>query len=488
LYGAAALGGVINLVSRRPDGERELLLNATTRAGYDAVLWAASQPDQRVGWTLLAGGHTQARTDITGDDWADIPGYDRLLLRPRAFIDGGRWNAMATVGVMTEQRTGGLHDVAEQDAVDTDRLDAGVVAGTWVGAVRLAGRASALRQRHERRFAGRRERDELRTGFAELAASGARGRHTWVLGAALQHEDYRNDDVAGFDERLTMPSVFAQDEWRPRDDVALSASARLDYAGDFGALVSPRLSMLLRPGDWSLRVSAGGGHHLPKHWIDEVHAIGLGALAAPSDLRVERARSLSVDVGREIGEVEVNVTAFGSHIVDALALRMTGAGPVVANVPGSTRTRGGEVLVGAHFDPVHVRLSWTHVRATEPDPAGGRRQVELTPGHAAGFLAMWEPDDTPARVGFELYYTGAQVLRDNPWRDRSRAYAVFGVLAERQFGAVRLFINFENIGNVRQTAWDPLLLPQRAADGRRTTEAWAPLDGRVINGGVRLAF
>jgi hypothetical protein len=36
--------------------------------------------------------------------------------------------------------------------------------------------------------------------------------------------------------------------------------------------------------------------------------------------------------------------------------------------------------------------------------------------------------------------------------------------------------------------WDPLIRPSRAPDGRWTVDAWAPLDGININGGVRFAF
>jgi iron complex outermembrane receptor protein len=32
------------------------------------------------------------------------------------------------------------------------------------------------------------------------------------------------------------------------------------------------------------------------------------------------------------------------------------------------------------------------------------------------------------------------------------------------------------------------VLPQRRADGRWTVDAWAPLDGRTWNGGLRVAF
>src|SRR5687768_750240 len=45
LYGAGAMGGVIDLVSRQPgeEPERELLLNASTRGGTDAVGWFSSK-------------------------------------------------------------------------------------------------------------------------------------------------------------------------------------------------------------------------------------------------------------------------------------------------------------------------------------------------------------------------------------------------------------------------------------------------------------
>ena len=43
LYGASALGGVINLVSRRPaEAERELLVNATSQSGHDVTSWLAN--------------------------------------------------------------------------------------------------------------------------------------------------------------------------------------------------------------------------------------------------------------------------------------------------------------------------------------------------------------------------------------------------------------------------------------------------------------
>ncbi len=62
------------------------------------------------------------------------------------------------------------------------------------------------------------------------------------------------------------------------------------------------------------------------------------------------------------------------------------------------------------------------------------------------------------------------------------------MLGEVALGQVSLFANAENLLDVRQTRYDPLLLPARAPSGEWTTDAWAPLEGFTFNGGVRLRF
>ena len=117
----------------------------------------------------------------------------------------------------------------------------------------------------------------------------------------------------------------------------------------------------------------------------------------------------------------------------------------------------------------------------------GTQDTALTPRHSAGIVGMWEAEDA-GRVGLEVYYTGVQRLEVNPYRDTSEPYVIVGVLGERRFGRVRVFLNAENITDQRQTRWDSLLRPAQGVDGRWTVDAWAPLDGRVFNGGVRVDF
>ena len=75
LYGSSALGGVINLVSRRPaEAGREVLLNATSLGGTDATFWLANTTASRWNMTLLSGFHYQDRRDLDDDGWTDAAG------------------------------------------------------------------------------------------------------------------------------------------------------------------------------------------------------------------------------------------------------------------------------------------------------------------------------------------------------------------------------------------------------------------------------
>jgi iron complex outermembrane receptor protein len=179
------------------------------------------------------------------------------------------------------------------------------------------------------------------------------------------------------------------------------------------------------------------------------------------------------------------VTVFASSVRHPIDVDRSTAYRLV-NLPEPTTNVGAELLATWRKAPFSVTGSYTYVRSRELE-LGRRVDVPLTPRHSAGLVGMWEKEDV-ARIGVECYYTGRQRLEENPYRSISRPYVSVGFLAERRVGPIRLFFNAENLGNVRQTRWDPLLRPSRAVDGRWTVDAWAPLDGRVFNGGVRYHF
>jgi iron complex outermembrane receptor protein len=158
------------------------------------------------------------------------------------------------------------------------------------------------------------------------------------------------------------------------------------------------------------------------------------------------------------------------------------------NAPDDTRTAGTELLLRYRREGFVALATHAWTRSTEFDADERlRRAVPLTPAHAASMNAIWEGDDW-GRFGIEMYFVGVQELDQNPYRRTSRRHLLLGALAERRFGRLRVFINAEDLLDVRQTKYDPLILPAPRPDGRWTVDAWAPLDGRVVNGGVRVAF
>ncbi len=500
LYGPSALGGVINFVSRRPgnDAEAEILLNATSRNGQDLTAFAAMPVGAAAGLSVTGGFHRQSANDLDGDGWADMPGYARWTLRPRLFLEGGGGRKlMLTIGATTEDRTGGtLPGRTAPDgqpfveALDTRRFDAGLVGEAPISdSIALQLRASATTQDHSHRFGALREKDRHNTVFGETSLAGTAGGTGWIAGVAVQYDGYRSKTFPAFDYDFTVPGVFGQVETELTDRLTLVGSARFDQHSEYGSHLSPRISALYKPGSWMLRASFGRGFYAPTPFVEQIEAVGLSRLEPITGLDAETAETASVDIGYRAGGFSANLSLFASNIEGAVQVQDAGPQRVrLINAAGTTRTRGAEAMLRYRLDAFSVTGSYVFVDASEPDPQnGGRRAVPRTPRHTAGVVGVWEKSGK-GRIGIEAYYTGRQVLDANPYRSVSKPYVEIGALVEVVLGKVRLFLNAENILNVRQTKFDPLPLQARAPDGRWTVDIWAPTDGFVLNGGIRLVF
>ena len=495
LYGAGAMAGVVNLISRRPSKEpvHEILLNRSTRGATDASLFLASQLTPHWGASFLGSGDWQQHNDIDHDGWADLAGYSRGVVRPRLFWDGSNgWTGFLTGGVTYENRDGGTLPGAVlpatgmpyTEALNTRRYDLGgnlqyVVRQHYVVTARFA----ASLQDHDHRFGDIRERDRHELLFGELTARGTLHRNTWVVGVAAQRDVYLPRDVPQFTYRYTTPGVFLQDDFEIAKWLSVSASARADFQSQYGTFFSPRVSALIRWHGWTSRLSAGQGFFAPTPLTEETEAAGLTRLVIPKPLIAERGRSASFDLTRKVGPAYYTVTLFDSSIRHPINVDRVERYELV-NLAQPTHNVGLEFLGTLRKAPFSATLSYTYVHSRQFE-FGERVDTPLTPRHSFGLVGMWEKEKV-GRIGVESYYTGHQRLEENPYRTESKAYVLFGFLAEHTFGRFRLFVNVENLTNVHQTRWDPLLRPDRGIDGRWTVDAWAPLDGRVLNGGLRL--
>lgn len=498
LYGASALGGVINLVSRRPEDApmAEVLFNATTRDGQDATAYVSAPLGRGFGASLTGGWHRQAVQDLDADGWIDTPGYDRWTIRPRLFWEGESGARLfLTAGTMAETRRGGtLPGSTAPDGSEfalrqrSERHDLGLSASAPMAeGTTLSVRGAATVQDHRHLYGNVDERDRHDTLFGEVSIAGGTDGTSWVGGVAYQRDDYHSRTFPVFDYRYQVPGAFAQIEQRIVPQLILAGSARLDFHNRFGTRFSPRLSLLWKPGGWTIRASSGRGYYAPTPFVEEIEAAGLSRLEPLGTLKAETAATTTLDIGYARGAWEANATLFGSTLSNATELLPIAPDRVrLVNLASDTRIRGLETLLRWRRGEIVATANYVFTDASEADPATSiRRAKALTPRHTAGLVTMWEREDSH-RVGLEIYYTGIQRLEEDPYRTRSRPYVEIGLLAEKTLGRVKLFVNAENILGVRQTRYDPILRRMRAPDGRWTVDARAPTEGFVLNGGIRL--
>jgi outer membrane receptor for ferrienterochelin and colicins len=505
LYGPAAAGGVLNLISRRPPrsgrADREILLNQTSRKGSDGLIWLADSISRTSGYTFIGGAHNQLAIDVNGDNWADIPAFRRIELRPRIFLrsESGS-SAMFTVGAAGERRHSGFLSASSLNGVvpyrvaaNTYRGDAGLVAHI----VNRRGdvfsiRSSVNQQWQDRQYGDSTESDRRGTAFAEGTLARSFARHQALVGAAIQQDGLSSARLAQTRYRFFTSSLFAQETFTPIERLSVSGTARLDHHDRYGTFLSPRISTLFHVGDgWAARASAGQGVFAPTPLVEEAEAVGLARVRGFNGLRAESVRQASADLTRTQGAFEVTGTVYRSELSHAVVVHenfLTGTIDLL-NAPVPTRTAGASVYLLYNGEPVAITALYGYTRSREWSPDESRVvEAALTPRHSAGLDFAVTLDETGTRAGLEVFYTGRQSLEDNPYRKLSVPYTTVGILLEQKIGRASIFLNGENLTGVRQTRFDALLQLRQTSTGEWTTPQWAPLEGRIFNAGFRLSY
>ena len=506
LYGGSALGGVINLISRTPSNEfeGEVLVNATSKNGQDITSYFASPLTSTLSASITAGIHHQEEHDLDDDGWIDMAGYERGSVRPRFYWQGDNGaNLYVTLGAMTEQRNGGTLDEATvpdgnefAQTQGTLRTDVGFIYDQPLGEVmNLNVRGSAMNQDHEHEFGAVQEDDSHGSYLIESSLSGYSDKTAWVVGLALQSEKFESDTFSEFNYSYQVPGLFSQLDYEASDDISMSLSARTDWHSEYGTQVSPRISLLYSPENWTIRGANGQGFFAPSPFIEDVDEAGLSRLAPLENLDEEQAFTASIDISYVMGNAETSLTLFASDIDNVTELEVidgvdeaSGKQVRIVNVAGESEIRGAELLLRYRWRDIKFTGSYLYTDATKESDSGfDRVPLALTPLHSAGLVVMWEEHGSHL-LGFEAYYTGTQHLENNPYRERSEPYWHLGLLGQITIGQVSLFVNAENLLDVRQTKEDSLVLLEQAPSGRWTTDIWSRNDGFTVNAGLRFQF
>lgn len=238
---------------------------------------------------------------------------------------------------------------------------------------------------------------------------------------------YPNVDIA----RRNLWALFAEDEFRFTDDFKLTGGVRADHSDDFGTHVTPRLyaNYRLAP-KWSLRGGIAEGFKTPTlrqstpgYCMSTGGGTQLrGPLCGNPDLKPEESRTVEAGLRYDGDATHLGATLFDTRFQNRVASYATGeADPqnpgqviyVYDNID-RVRIRGVELSAEQRFTPDWtLKGSYTFTDSErqgggEPAFDGGSldgRPLDMTPRHVANLRLDWQATQT---LGLNLagHYSG----------------------------------------------------------------------------------
>ena len=285
LYGSEALGGVINLVTRRPVDPFSMSVR-TRYATHNTLTTGATVESKRgkTGWTILADRTSSDGYDLTPSTVSHTaPVYENYTVQPKLVYDQDKTTLTFSPRLFWEaQRNQGVYFAGPDSARDT-------LSGRDRGSLLDLGAAAVWEQRFSERSTGTlklygtryKTESSLKSedGFdsvisatefdqryykAEGYTENRLGNHLVMVGGGGIWESVIADRVEGGERVAYSGFVFGQEEWSPVRWGQILASGRVDAHGDYATAFSPRVAGILRPSSWlSFRASVGKGFKAP---------------------------------------------------------------------------------------------------------------------------------------------------------------------------------------------------------------------------------
>lgn len=504
LYGGGAIAGLVNLVSITPEEKPELslMVNQTSALGSTGNFFYA-QKFNKTGITIYGSANNQVPYDPDDDGFSNLPKSHTFNLNPKLYFYPGS-NTEIWFGISTtlDYRIGGDMEVIKgnenQEHVfsETNRSERHSTQFKFQHSnerqsIAVKNSVSYFNRELEipdYQFAGK----QL-SGFSEILYSLNPNKNSdWQLGANHYFEQFKEnhpDANAKRDYTHNTLGVFMQNTTDFNPKFTFEGGLRTDYDFDYGTFILPRIALLYKASDnITSRIGGAMGYKLPTIFTEDAEKLYFRDILpiTDSEMKPERSVGGNFDVNYKTVFFDeftfsVNQLFYITQLKDALVLRENQNDNIFffENADGNIISSGFETnakLAYADFKLyfnyafINTKLLYDNINGQKP----------LTPKHNAGFVLMYETEEKWS-VGYELYYTGSQM---NEQFEPKPDFWVMGFMVMRHFKNLSAFINFENFTNTIQTKFEPLVLPPYNSPG--FPDIWAPSDGFVFNGGIRI--
>lgn len=312
LFGSDAMGGVINVITRRASSPIALQLTNNLEEHNTIDSRGTVEIDRgKLNALMTLAVNRRDPIDLNEKDISTtIDGYQNLTHSARAeyqltqrakLLFSGQYFAQAQEGV-SENR-----GVVFDRLGDIDNFSANVGTAYQLGLdSKLVGKIYTTHYRDESTVIDRGTAltassnitiQDLIKGEVQFdTALGAKNQLT--VGAELIFENLESQRITGGEKNLTTDSLFFQNEFRPMSNLALVVGGRFDHHSEFGAHFSPKLSGLYRVTDnLTLRTSFGQGFRAPDFkdlYLDFSNPTSGYQVLGNPDLQPESSNSLNL--------------------------------------------------------------------------------------------------------------------------------------------------------------------------------------------------
>jgi len=525
LYGGGAIAGLVNLVTKTYEDEgTTVMLNGLSTVGGDVNIFSAGNVGG-IGFTAYVSGVAQKAYDVNNDGFAEVPKTNRTHVEPMVWLPLGSFTTLrAGIGYTRDKRQGGFQNRAGipeilpinyfKSITETDRFKA--IADFEIETKTIA----SIQFRNVFSTTNTTSTDNLnhlllndQTQFYSEANSTFSNENTdLTTGVSYSFNKtsstYRSKQIIQNATDGTF-GIFGQHTINPIERFSLESGLRIEAISGNDPIILPRLNLLAKWGQsLTSRIGFGTGY---KHihsmfgevsdWIQQSSQTSLYTLEMSDNDAIERSVGFTADidfrmiVGDELG-FSLNQLFFHTRITDPFMLRPaypSHADPLrqlpdpiilleVTNRNGDTRTQGMETNIKWTYRNLKWYQFYTFTDVSEVD-FSNKSPVLLTPKHRLGSVIMLEEHDS-YRIGFETYMTGSQRLSSG---EKTDPYVILGLMAEKSWNMLSIFINLENVSDSRMKDKNPLWTGS-LEHPVLNTELYAPIDGRVINGGIKLRF
>lgn len=499
LYGGDAIAGIINLISKQPGKERELtfLINQTSLNGTD-VNGYFSQRWKKFGICFLAANNFQTATDVNKDGFSDLPKTKTLHLAPTFYF---YFNPTATLifglNGTIDNRKGGdmrvlkneadiLHKFYEENIskrisseLKFDKQFANDQSLVIKSSVSYFDRAT---NQTTSAFKGNQV-----SSYSEASFNFKIAKHQFVTGLNFISENFSEDRTKSHRLRnynYYTSGLFLQDDWNPKEKIALQAGLRTDYQNQYGYFILPRLALMYKfSNKIYVRAGSGLGYKLPSIFSTESEQEGINNIQSlSSNIKAEKSVGGNLDFNyKTIIEEEVslafNQSFFTTQINNPLVLEnlrfANKAKPILTNgFESSIRVRWEDLKIFAGYTFVDARRKYDRLQTFVP----------LTPQHKIVTTFVYEKEDNYS-IGLEGFYTST-MFRDLD--TKTKDYLIIGLMAQKHFKHFSIIANCEDILDSRQTRFENIVIPP--TDTPTFRQVYAPLDGRVFNVALRIGL